>query len=168
MEKKRIYPATQLIVALDPKVLKVYLWILSWSGSSGDVKYYEKQFSKATKLEVREVEECIQSLVDAKLVDVSYTDGTFILTPNVEQNQKYYQVPIAKVLEGKGISKANHVDWNALQSEKVEPQITDPSEMSEDEIKRMILRLQASLNEKKQIKQTVKSATPAIVDDLPF
>jgi hypothetical protein len=40
--------------------------------------------------------------------------------------------------------------------------------MSEDEIKRMILRLQASLNEKQQIKHTVKSATPATVDDLPF
>lgn len=157
---KRIYPSTQLIVALDAKVLKVYLWILSWSSSQGSVKYYEKQFAKACKLTEDEVDLCIQSLVDAKLIDISKVDQTWMITPNEEQNQKYYQIPISKVLEGKGIAMADTVTWNAS-----EAPTQDISDMSEQQIQAMILRLQASLNEKKQLKELIKDNVP---NDLPF
>ena len=137
-KSKRIFPSTQLIVALDARVLKVYLWILSWSSSQGSVKYYEKQFAKACKMTEDEVELCIQSLVDAKLIDVSRVDQTWMLTPNEEQNQKYYQIPISKVLEGNGIKMAESVTWNC----DVEPK-QDVADMSEQQIQAMILRLQA-------------------------
>jgi hypothetical protein len=159
-KSKRIFPSTQLIVALDAKVLKVYLWILSWSSSQGSVKYYEKQFAKACKLTEDEVDLCIQSLVDAKLVDISRVDQTWMITPNEEQNQKYYQIPISKVLEGKGIAMADTVTWNAS-----EAPTQDISDMSEQQIQAMILRLQASLNEKKQLKELIKDNVP---NDLPF
>lgn len=159
-KSKRIFPSTQLIVALDAKVLKVYLWILSWSSSQGSVKYYEKQFAKACKLTEDEVDLCIQSLVDAKLIDISRVDQTWIITPNEEQNQKYYQIPISKVLEGKGIAMADTVTWNAS-----EAPTQDISDMSEQQIQAMILRLQASLNEKKQLKELIKDNVP---NDLPF
>lgn len=159
-KSKRIFPSTQLIVALDAKVLKVYLWILSWSSSQGSVKYYEKQFAKACKLTEDEVDLCIQSLVDAKLIDISRVDQTWIITPNEEQNQKYYQIPISKVLEGKGIAMADTVTWNAS-----EAPTQDISDMSEQQIQAMILRLQASLNEKKQLKGLIKDNVP---NDLPF
>ena len=157
---KRIYPATQLIVALDPRVLKVYLWILSWSASQGSVKYYERQFAKACKMTEEEVELCIQTLVDTKLIDISRVDQTWMITPNDEQNQKYYNVPISKVLEGSGIPMAKEVTWNVEEEPKQE--IAD---MSEQEITAMILRLQAQLNEKKEVKKLVKNNEP---DDLPF
>lgn len=159
-KSKRIFPSTQLIVALDAKVLKVYLWILSWSSSQGSVKYYEKQFAKACKMTEDEVELCIQSLVDAKLIDISRVDQTWMITPNEEQNQKYYQIPISKVLEGKGIAMADTVTWNAS-----EAPTQDISDMSEQQIQAMILRLQASLNEKKQLKGLIKDNVP---NDLPF
>lgn len=159
-KSKRIFPSTQLIVALDAKVLKVYLWILSWSSSQGSVKYYEKQFAKACKLTEDEVDLCIQSLVDAKLIDISKVDQTWMITPNEEQNQKYYQIPISKVLEGKGIAMADTVTWNAS-----EAPTQDISDMSEQQIQAMILRLQASLNEKKQLKELIKDNVP---NDLPF
>ena len=159
-KSKRIYPSTQLIVALDARVLKVYLWILSWSSSQGSVKYYEKQFAKACKMSEDEVELCIQSLVDAKLIDISRVDQTWMITPNEEQNQKYYQIPISKVLEGNGIKMAESVTWNAS-----EAPTQDISDMSEQQIQAMILRLQASLNEKKQLKELIKDNVP---NDLPF
>ena len=159
-KSKRIFPSTQLIVALDARVLKVYLWILSWSSSQGSVKYYEKQFAKACKLTEDEVDLCIQSLVDAKLIDISRVDQTWMITPNEEQNQKYYQIPISKVLEGKGIAMADTVTWNAS-----EAPTQDISDMSEQQIQAMILRLQASLNEKKQLKGLIKDNVP---NDLPF
>ena len=158
---KRIYPATQLIVALDPRVLKVYLWILSWSSSQGSVKYYERQFSKACKMTEEEVELCIQTLVDTKLIDISRVDQTWMITPNDEQNQKYYNIPISKVLEGSGIPMASNVSWNC----DVEPK-EDIADMSEQQITAMILRLQAQLNEKKEVKKMV--ASPNIPNDLPF
>lgn len=160
-KSKRIYPSTQLIVALDARVLKVYLWILSWSSSQGSVKYYEKQFAKACKLSEDEVELCIQSLVDAKLIDISRVDQTWMITPNEEQNQKYYQIPISKVLEGKGINLAEHVTWNC----DVEPK-HDVADMTEQQIQAMILRLQAQLNEKKEVRKMVASNVD--VNDLPF
>lgn len=160
-KSKRIFPSTQLIVALDARVLKVYLWILSWSSSQGSVKYYEKQFAKACKMTEDEVELCIQSLVDAKLIDVSRVDQTWMLTPNEEQNQKYYQIPISKVLEGNGIKMAESVTWNC----DVEPK-QDVADMSEQQIQAMILRLQAQLNEKKEVRKIVTSSVN--VDDLPF
>lgn len=160
-KSKRIFPSTQLIVALDAKVLKVYLWILSWSSSQGSVKYYEKQFAKACKLTEDEVDLCIQSLVDAKLIDISKVDQTWMITPNEEQNQKYYQIPISKVLEGKGIAMADTVTWNAS-----EAPTQDISDMSEQQIQAMILRLQAQLNEKKEVRKMVASNVD--VNDLPF
>lgn len=158
---KRIYPSTQLIVALDARVLKVYLWILSWSSSQGSVKYYERQFAKACKMTEDEVELCIQTLVDTKLIDISRVDQTWMITPNDEQNQKYYNIPISKVLEGSGIPMASNVSWNC----DVEPK-EDIADMSEQQITAMILRLQAQLNEKKEVKKMV--ASPNIPNDLPF
>ncbi len=156
---KRIYPATQLIVALDSRVLKVYLWILSWS-NQGSVKYYEKQFAKACKMEIDEVERCIQSLVDCKLVDVSRVDQTWMLTPSEEQNQKYYKIPISKVLEGKGIDIADIATWNE-EAEVIKPQ----SDMTKEQMKKMILMLQAQLNEKEEVEKMVRNNEP---NDLPF
>jgi hypothetical protein len=162
MEKKKVYASLQLVSALPANVLKVFMWITGWNT---EVKYYSKQFSKALKMDVKEVELCIQTLINVNLIDAAIVDSTWILTPNSETNQKYYTVPLAKVIEGKGIQMATEVTWMSTEADS---KATDPSEMSEDEIKRMILRLQASLNEKQQIKHTVKSATPATVDDLPF
>lgn len=158
---KRIYPATQLVVALNPKVLKVYLWILSWSASQGSVKYYEKQFAKACKMEIEEVERCIQTLVDIKLLDVSRIDQTWMLTPNEEQNNRYYKIPISKVLEGKGVDIADIATWNE-EAEVIKPQ----SDMTKEQMKKMILMLQAQLNEKEEVEKLVKSNE--VEDDLPF
>ena len=163
METKRIYPSTQLIVALDARVLKVYLWILSWS-SRGDVKYYPKQFAKACKMEDNEVERCIESLVNVKLVDVSRVDNNWMLSVNAEQNQKYYDIPISKVLEGNGIMMADSVTWN---KEESNVKSNDVDEMSEDEMKRMLLMLQARLKEKQEVKKVVVSNNRE-VNDLPF
>lgn len=167
---KRLYPATQLIVALDPMVLKTYMWILSWS-TQGSVKFYPKQFAKATKFTEDEVERCIQTLVDCKLVDISVIDQTFMITPNAEQNQKYYQIPISKVLEGNGIKMADKATWNVSESgQKQQTSAPSIEDMNDQEIQSMILRLQASLNERKQMEKLVKVASAPItdIDDLPF
>ena len=167
MERKKIYPSSQLVCALDAKVLKTFMWILAWQ-NQGSIKFYSRQFAKATKLTEDEVEKCIQSLEDAKLIDISYVDKTWMITPNAEQCQKYYDIPLAKVLEGKGIPMADNVTWNILDSEKHEEEKV--ADMSEQQIQAMILRLQAQLNEKQQVNKLVKQMTEPAVEynDLPF
>ena len=167
MEKKRIYPSNQLIVALDSKVLKVCMWILGWQ-SHGSIKYYPKQFAKACKMEEDEVERCIQSLEDAKLIDISKVDQTWLLTPNADQFQKYYELELSKVLEGKGIQMADKVTWNAEEVEKPKKTSGDIDSMSDDDLKRLLLRIEASLSERQQVKKVVVSAAEPNVDDLPF
>ena len=161
MEKqtKRIYPSSQLVCALDARVLKVLMWILGWQ-SQGSIKYYPKQFAKACKMTEDEVDLCIQTLIDIKLLDVSRIDQTWMLTPNAERFQKYFDVPISKVIESDGIPMAKEVTWNVEEEPK-----QDIADMSEQEITAMILRLQAQLNEKQQVKKLVKNNEP---DDLPF
>lgn len=161
MEKqtKRIYPSSQLVCALDARVLKVLMWILGWQ-SQGSIKYYPKQFAKACKMTEDEVDLCIQTLIDIKLLDVGRIDQTWMLTPNGDRFQKYFDVPISKVIESDGIPMAKEVTWNVEEEPKQE--IAD---MSEQEITAMILRLQAQLNEKQQVKKLVKNNEP---DDLPF
>ena len=160
METKRIYPSTQLIVALDSRVLKLYLWILSWS-AKGDVKYYPKQFAKACKITEEEVDKCLQSLIGAKLITATNYGEGWMLSVNAEQNQKYYQVPISKVLEGNGIPMAEKVTWNVVETKDDE---------SDEELQRQILMLQARLNERQQVRKKVVTVTSTnnVVDDLPF
>lgn len=157
-KSKRIYPSSQLVCALDARVLKCLMWILGWQ-SQGSVKYYPKQFAKACKLTEEEIDLCIETLVNTKLLDVSMVDQTYMLTPNAEQFQKYYDVPISKVIEGKGIPMADTVTWKDSNDEDM-----DVASMDERQIQMMILKLQAQLNEKKQVKELIKTN----VTDLPF
>lgn len=158
MDKKRIYPSTQLVVALDSKTLKVAMWILGWQ-NQGSVKYYPKQFAKACKMEEKEVELCIQTLVNCKLIDVSLVDQTWMLTPNAEQFQKYYEVPMSKVLEGNGIPMAKEVTWNVVETK---------DDDSDEDLKRQILMLQARLNERQQMKKCVVAVEDNYCNNLPF
>lgn len=162
---KRLFPSTQLVVALDSRVLKTYLWICSWMPTGG-VRYYARQFSKATKLTEDEVERCIQALIDYKLVDVTNTEQGFLFMPNIDQAKKYFEVPMSKALESEGIKMAETATWNKttpVQKSKIE-------DMNTEQIQAMIYRLQASLQEKKQMEKFVKVAsTPTEkFDDLPF
>ena len=163
---KRLFPSTQLLVTLDSRVLKCYLWICSWMVQGG-VRYYARQFSKATKLTEDEVERCIQALIDYKLIDVTNTEQGFLFMPNIDQAKKYFEVPMSKALESEGIKMAETATWNkesaVVQKRKIE-------EMDADQIKAMIVRLQASLYEKEQMKKFVKVAASSTekFDDLPF
>jgi hypothetical protein len=156
---KRIYPSSQLVCALDARVLKVLMWVLGWQ-SQGSIKYYPKQFAKACKMTEDEVDLCIQTLIDIKLLDVSRIDQTWMLTPNGDRFQKYFDVPISKVIESDGIPMAKEVTWNVAEPKE------EIADMTEQQITAMILRLQAQLNEKKEVRKMIRNSEPT--DDLPF
>lgn len=133
----------------------------------GGVRYYSRQFAKATKLTEDEVERCIQTLIDYKLIDVTNTEQGFLFMPNIDQAKKYFEVPMGKVLESDGIKMAETATWNKASAAVQELKIED---MNAEQIQALLVRLQASLNERKQMEKFVKVAsTPAEkFDDLPF
>ena len=100
------------------------------------------------------------------MVDVTNTDQGFLFMPNIEQARKYFEVPMSKALESEGIKMAETATWNKTPSVQ-KPKIED---MNAEQIQAMIYRLQASLQEKKQMEKFVKVASsPAEkFDDLPF
>ena len=106
---KRLYPIAQLVVALDAKVLKTYLWITIWGGS---VRYFSKQFSNAIGFSENRVERCIQALVDNRLITVTNTEQGFLLTPNAEEHQKYFEIPLGQMIGCNKIKMADEATWN--------------------------------------------------------
>ena len=160
---KRLYPSTQLIAVLDAKVLKTYMWVLTWGGN---VRYYSKQLSKAIGLPEDEVELCIQALVDRRLITVTNTEQGFVFNPNAEEHEKYFKMPLGEVLEGEKIKMAEKVTWNKDSTVK-KSKIDD---MDAQQIQALIVRLQASLQEKKQMEKFVKvtQSPTEKFDDLPF
>ena len=106
---KRLYPSRQLLVALEARVLKTYLWILNWGGS---VRYFSRQFSNAIGLSENRVERCIQALVDNRLITVTNTGQGFLLTPNAEEHQKYFMIPLGQMLGCDKIKMAREATWN--------------------------------------------------------
>ena len=117
---KRLYPTAQLVVALDSKVLKTYVWIVIWGGS---VRYFPRQFSNAIGFSENRVERCIQALVDNRLVTVTNTDQGFLLTPNADQAKKYFEIPLGQMIGCDKIKMAREATWNKttpVQKSKIE------------------------------------------------
>lgn len=162
MEKKRIYPSQQLVCCLDSKVLKIFMWLCGWQ-SQGDIKLYIKQMSKFLHLTEEECELGLQTLENIHLIDIKKIEQTYIANINAEQVDKYFKIPISKIAEGNGIPMATEVKWNVEEEEDVD-------DMSEQQLQSMILRLQAQLNEKRQVKELVKTASvdDDLLSQLPF
>lgn len=166
MENKKIYPSQQLVCALDALSLKVFMWLCGWQ-SQGDIKLFVGQMSKFLHIDEEEVELSIQTLLNAKLITIKKDDKTFIANLNGEQVQKYFSTPIAKIAESGGVPRATEVTWNKTSEVKKESS-NNLDDMSEQELKMLLLRIEASLNEKQQIKKAVVSPNNKDVDDLPW
>ena len=106
---KRLYPTAQLVVVLDAKVFKTYVWIIIWGGS---VRYFPRQFSNAIGFSENRVERCIQALVDNRLITVTNTEQGFLLTPNAEEHQKYFEIPLGQMLGCDKIKMADEATWH--------------------------------------------------------
>lgn len=168
-KSKKIYPSQQLVCALDSSVLKTLMWILGWQ-SQGDIKIYVHQMSKFLHMDEEVIELCIQTLEDVHLIDIKRVDQTWIANLNAETFQKYFNVPMEKIKDGNGIQMASEVTWNQEVKAETKQQSNDISDMSDDELKLLLKRIQISLNERDQLKKVIVStkSTNNDIDSLPF
>lgn len=155
---KKFYPSTQLIMLLHPKVLKVYMYLIGWRNSKV-VKIYPNQIVKALKLTEKDVAIAVQSLIDNNLIQLK---DDYEVIFNVEEANKYFNIQIKEAEKMELLPVSTEITWNKKQTSS-----TDSLEdMSENQIKLLLLRLQATLEERKQVKELVKSSTET--KDLPF
>ena len=167
MDKERVYISNQLACMLPPTALKTFFYLISWQ-SQEQIKYYQKQFAKTMHLDQAEIDQAIQLLIDKELISASRIDNNWVFTLEKKKIQSYFNVPINKVVEHDGFKLPPQITWNKEEKK----QSNGINNMSDDEMKRMILMLQARLNEKEQVKKVVVSAskneTEDVIDDLPF
>lgn len=166
MEKQdKVFMTQQLICMLPSLCVKTLGYLINWQKYEV-IKYYPNQMTKFMHITEKELEIALQTLSDRKLIDISKMDGNYVIQLNKKVIMSYINVPMQKVHDTEGFKLADKVTWNA--EEKKEALSID--DMDEKQIQAMILRLQASLNEKKQVKELVKSNE--VVDDdgygLPF
>lgn len=155
---KKFYPSTQLIMLLHPKVLKVYMYLIGWRNSKV-VKIYPNQIVKALKLTEKDVAIAVQSLIDNNLIQLK---DDYEVIFNIEEANKYFNIQIKEAEKMELLPVSTEITWNKKQTSS-----TDSLEdMSENQIKLLLLRLQATLEERKQVKELVKSSTET--KDLPF
>ena len=106
--------------------------------------------AKVLHIDVSELDLAIQSLVDHKLLSVTNIDGKFVLEVEKQEIDKYVKIPMERVLEHNGYPLPKEITWNKAESTK-----SDVDDMSEDEMKRMLLMIQARLNEREEAKKRI-------------
>lgn len=167
MDKERVYISNQLACMLHPTALKTLFYLISWQ-SQEQIKYYQKQFAKTMHLDQAEIEQAIQLLIDKELISASRIDNNWVFTLEKNKIQSYFKVPMNKVVEHDGFKLPSEITWNKEEKK----QSNGINDMSDDEMKRMIIMLQARLNEKQQVKNKVVSMDVSNDDnycsDLPF
>lgn len=168
--KEKVYMSNQLVCMLPPLACKVFAYILNWQNSDS-IRYYAKQYSKMMHLSEREVEVAIQTLVDNKLLEIGRIDQTWLLNINKEVVKKYFNVPMQTIHDHEGLKLSTNITWNKTQQE-LKSSAVEVEDMSEEQLSKLLQRVQVMLAEKQETKKLVKMACAASsessTDDLPF
>ena len=163
MDTKKVYASQQLVAMLPPLALKVMLWFINWQ-SQEVIKLYEKQVCKMLKLSEDELNVAVQTLVDNNLISVSRNEQVWVVQLEKEKIQKYYNVPMDVVKEHDILPLSTKITWNVAETENKKSVPMDFEDMSEEQLQKLLMRIEASLSEKQQVKKLVKNN----YDDLPF
>lgn len=160
---EKVYASQQLICMLPALALKVLLYLMNWQ-KYGNVKYFQKQMCGFLHIDPSELDLAIQTLADNKLIDVCKIDDNWCFNLNKDTIKKYFDVPMQTIKDHEGLKLSKEITWN----KETTTQSNDVDDMSEDEMKRMLLMLQARLKEKEEVKKVVVTAKDNCCKDLPF
>lgn len=158
----KVFLTQQLLCMLPPLACKTLSYLINWQKFEY-IKYYPKQMCKFMHITEKELEIAIQTLIDNNLISVSSIDGNYVFTLERKTIMSYLNVPMQKVQDHEGFKLSTNVTWNVDEQKSS----NDINSMSKDELKTLLLRIQASLNEKEQCEKLIKSNEP-IENDLPF
>lgn len=164
MDKERVYLSTQLLSVLPPIVLKVASFLCNWQNSPNGIMLYEHRFAKTLKMTEEEVRISIQTLINLKLIDLTNIDNKWKIEFNPTEWQKYYKIPMDKVIEHECYKLATEVTYDKVQKED------SFSNLSDDQLEKMIRELQRRKEEKKKGCQVIyaNATDDNYCSNLPF
>lgn len=163
---KRVSMPTQLVCVLPPIPCKVMQYLCGWS-SRPSIKLYIHQMARAMNLADEEVELAIQTLSNVNLIEIGKEGDTYVAKINAAQVQKYFEVPFQRIVESDGIQNATEITWKENRESSTKQ--GDIAELSTKDLQRLLLRIEAQLNERAEVKKVV--VTPEKdndITDLPF
>ena len=159
MEKERIFLTQQLICMLPPLALKVLGYLINWQKYES-IKYFSKQMTSFMHITEEELEIAIQTLLDNKLITITKEEEQYVIYLDKKVIMSYINVPMEKVKEHLGFKLSETVTWKEKQQD------SSIEDMSEADLKRLLLRIEASLAERQEVKKITKTMEEA--DALPF
>lgn len=107
-----------------------------------------------------ELEIAIQTLLDNKLITITKEEEQYVIYLDKKVIMSYINVPMEKVKEHLGFKLSETVTWKEKQQD------SSIEDMSEADLKRLLLRIEASLAERQEVKKITKTMEEA--DALPF
>ena len=147
--------SSQLIALLPSVAVKLLSFMLMFQSNPKGVMLYEHRFARMLKITDEEVKLAIQTLINLKLIDLTNIDGKFRIEFNKPMFDRYYKVPMEKVIEHNGFQMATEVTYDKEVESPTKSK--DFNDMSDGELRTLLLRIQASLNERDQLKDKVVS-----------
>ena len=155
MENEKVRMSSQLIALLPSVAVKLLSFMLMFQSNPKGVMLYEHRFARMLKITDEEVKLAIQTLINLKLIDLTNIDGKFRIEFNKPMFDRYYKVPMEKVIEHNGFQMATEVTYDKEVESPTKSK--DFNDMSDGELRTLLLRIQASLNERDQLKDKVVS-----------
>jgi hypothetical protein len=163
---EKVRMSSQLIALLPSVAVKLLSFMLMFQSNPKGVMLYEHRFAKMLKLTDEEVKLAIQTLINLKLIDLTSIDGKFRIEFNKEMFDKYFKLEMQKVLDHDGFQMATEITYDKESNTPTKQK--DISDMSDSELKTLLLRVQASINEREQLKQKVVNLQSNNDDGLPW
>lgn len=158
---EKVYLSTQLLAVLPPIALKVAAYIANWQNSPNGIYLYEHLFARTLKMTEEEVRIAVQTLINLDLIGLVEVGDKTKIEINTCKWQQYYKIPLERVINHEGYKLAEEVTYT-----KQEKPTQDVEDMSEADLKRLLLRIEASLAERQEVKKITKTMEEA--DGLPF
>ena len=169
METKteKVFMSTQLLAVLPPIVVKVAIYLVNWQSSPNGVMLYEHRFAKTLKLTEQEVRISIQTLINLKLIDLTRIDSKWRVEFNQSEWQKYYKIPMDRVIEHEGYKLADKITYDEVEKEDE----LKLASISDTDLEKMIKELQRRREERKKGCQVVYPSgytEEELLSQLPF
>ena len=167
MEGKKTYLPMQVKYLMPESMYKVIDALVVFQKDG--IMSYSKKMCEYLHMDESIVEQCIQTAIDMKLFTLAEKNGgIFKFKLNEDTIKKMNEIPLKDVNHIKLITLSTEIRFKN-DHEEIKPS-SNFDNMSEEDMKKMILMMQARLKEREEVKNIVRLASEPTdaPDDLPW
>lgn len=166
MEEKKIYLPMQIKCLMPDTMYKVIDLLFAFQKNG--IVNYSKRTCECLHIDVAIVEQCVQSGIDIGLLTaIEKEGGIYRFKINEEAIKKFRNIEWKDVPDIKMIGLSSEITFK---NEK--KPVSRFDDMSDEDMKKLILTMQATLKEREEVKKLVQFASEPTskvsTDDLPF